>query len=58
MSQLSSLYKLQKVQTGRILGPMDLDHLKALANQSLIAPDDLVQIDEGPWIKAPEVAGL
>ena len=37
---------------------MDLDHLKALANQSLIAPEDLVQVDEGPWNKAPEVAGL
>jgi len=37
---------------------MDLDHLKALANQSLIAPDDLIQIDEGSWTKAPEVTGL
>lgn len=37
---------------------MDLDHLKALANQSLIAPDDLVQVDEGPWQKAPEVNDL
>jgi len=37
---------------------MDLDHLKALANQSLIAPDDLIQVDEGPWTKAPDVAGL
>jgi dTDP-4-dehydrorhamnose reductase len=37
---------------------MDLDHLKALANQSLIAPDDLVQVDEGPWQKAPEVNEL
>jgi len=58
MSPLASLYRLQKVQTGRVLGPMDLDHLKALANQSLIAPDDLVQVDEGPWTKAPDVAGL
>ena len=37
---------------------MDLDHLKALANQSLIAPEDLIQIDVGPWTKAPELAGL
>ena len=58
MSPLASMYRLQKVQTGRVLGPMDLDHLKALANQSLIAPEDLVQVDEGPWNKAPEVAGL
>ena len=58
MSPIASLYRLQKVQTGRVLGPMDLDHLKALANQSLIAPEDLIQIDEGPWTKAPEVAGL
>ena len=58
MSPLASLYRLQKVQTGRVLGPMDLDHLKALANQSLIAPDDLVQVDEGSWTKAPDVAGL
>jgi hypothetical protein len=58
MSPLASLYRLQKVQTGRVLGPMDLDHLKALANQSLIAPDDLIQVDEGPWTKAPDVASL
>ena len=58
MSTPASLYRLQKVQTGRVLGPMDLDHLKALANQSLIAPDDLIQTDEGPWAKAPEVTGL
>jgi hypothetical protein len=58
MSPLASLYRLQKVQTGRVLGPMDLDHLKALANQSLIAPDDLIQVDEGSWAKAPDVAGL
>jgi len=58
MSTPASMYRLQKVQTGRILGPMDLDHLKALANQSLIAPDDLIQVDECPRIKAPEVAGL
>ena len=58
MSPLASMYRLQKAQTGRVLGPMDLDHLKALANQSLIAPEDLVQVDEGPWNKAPEVAGL
>lgn len=58
MSTPASLYRLQKVQTGRVLGPMDLDHLKALANQSLIAPDDLIQNDEGPWAKAPEVTGL
>lgn len=37
---------------------MDMDHLKALANQSLIAPDDLIQVDEGPWVKAPDVTGL
>jgi hypothetical protein len=37
---------------------MDLDHLKALANQSLIAPDDLIQTDEAAWAKAPEVPGL
>jgi C4-dicarboxylate-specific signal transduction histidine kinase len=37
---------------------MDLDHLKALANQSLIAPDDLIQADEGAWQKAPEIAEL
>ena len=58
MSPLASMYRLQKAQTGRVLGPMDLDHLKALANQSLIAPVDLVQVVEGPWNKAPEVAGL
>jgi dTDP-4-dehydrorhamnose reductase len=37
---------------------MDLDHLRALANQSLIAPDDLVQVDEGAWQKAPEISEL
>jgi hypothetical protein len=37
---------------------MDLDHLKALANQSLIAPDDLIQADEGAWQKAPEIIEL
>lgn len=58
MPSPASAFRLQKVQTGRVLGPMDLDHLKALANQSLIAPDDLVQVDEGPWQKAPEVAEL
>jgi hypothetical protein len=58
MPSPASAYRLQKVQTGRVLGPMDLDHLKALANQSLIAPDDLVQVDEGPWQKAPEVNEL
>jgi len=58
MTTPASLYRLQKQQTGRILGPMDLDHLKALGNQSLIAPDDLVQVDEGPWLKAPEVGAL
>lgn len=58
MPSPASAYRLQKVQTGRVLGPMDLDHLKALANQSLIAPDDLVQIDEGAWQKAPEVGEL
>lgn len=58
MPSLASVFRLQKVQTGRVLGPMDLDHLKALANQSLIAPDDLIQADEGAWQKAPEVAEL
>ena len=58
MPSPASVFRLQKVQTGRVLGPMDLDHLKALANQSLIAPDDLVQVDEGPWQKAPEVNDL
>lgn len=58
MASLASVFRLQKVQTGRVLGPMDLDHLKALANQSLIAPDDLVQVDEGIWQKAPEVTEL
>jgi len=58
MPSPASVFRLQKVQTGRVLGPMDLDHLKALANQSLIAPDDLVQADEGPWQKAPEVTEL
>jgi hypothetical protein len=58
MPSPASVFRLQKVQTGRVLGPMDLDHLKALANQSLIAPDDLIQVDEGPWQKAPEVAEL
>ena len=58
MPSPASAFRLQKVQTGRVLGPMDFDHLKALANQSLIAPDDLVQVDEGPWQKAPEVAEL
>lgn len=58
MTTPASLYRLQKQQTGRILGPMDLDHLKALGNQSLIAPDDLIQVDEGAWVKAPEVAAL
>lgn len=58
MPSPASAFRLQKVQTGRVLGPMDLDHLKALANQSLIAPDDLVQVDEGPWQKAPELAEL
>lgn len=58
MTTPASVFRLQKVQTGRVLGPMDLDHLKALANQSLIAPDDLVQVDEGPWQKAPELADL
>ena len=58
MPSPASAFRLQKVQTGRVLGPMDLDHLKALANQSLIAPDDLVQVDEGPWQKAPEVVEL
>jgi len=58
MPSPASAFRLQKVQTGRVLGPMDLDHLKALANQSLIAPDDLVQVDEGPWQKAPEVTEL
>lgn len=58
MPSPASAFRLQKVQTGRVLGPMDLDHLKALANQSLIAPDDLVQVDEGPWQKAPEVNEL
>jgi hypothetical protein len=58
MASPASAFRLQKVQTGRVLGPMDLDHLKALANQSLIAPDDLVQVDEGAWQKAPEVAEL
>lgn len=58
MSSPSSQYLLQKVQTGRTLGPMDLDHLKALANQSLIAPEDLVQVNQDPWLKAPEVVEL
>lgn len=58
MTSPASAYRLQKVQTGRVLGPMDLDHLKALANQSLIAPDDLIQKDEGPWQKAPEIGEL
>ncbi|NBR46374.1 MAG: hypothetical protein EBT68_04575 [Verrucomicrobia bacterium] len=58
MASPASLFRLQKVQTGRVLGPMDLDHLKALGNQSLIAPEDLVQVDEGPWQKAPEIAEL
>lgn len=58
MASPASVFRLQKVQTGRVLGPMDLDHLKALANQSLIAPDDLVQVDEGIWQKAPEVTEL
>ena len=58
MASPASAFRLQKVQTGRVLGPMDLDHLKALANQSLIAPEDLVQVDEGAWQKAPEVAEL
>ena len=58
MASPASVFRLQKVQTGRVLGPMDLDHLKALANQSLIAPDDLVQVDEGSWQKAPEVTEL
>jgi hypothetical protein len=58
MPSPASVFRLQKVQTGRVLGPMDLDHLKALANQSLIAPDDLIQADEGVWQKAPEVAEL
>ena len=58
MPSPASAFRLQKVQTGRVLGPMDLDHLKALANQSLIAPDDLVQVDEGPWQKAPDVTEL
>ena len=58
MPSPASTFRLQKVQTGRVLGPMDLDHLKALANQSLIAPDDLVQMEEGPWQKAHEVGDL
>ena len=58
MPSLASVFRLQKVQTGRVLGPMDLDHLKALANQSLIAPDDLIQADEGAWQKAPEITEL
>jgi hypothetical protein len=58
MTTPASLYRLQKQQTARILGPMDLDHLKALGNQSLIAPEDLIQVDEGPWVKAPEVGAL
>lgn len=58
MPSLASVFRLQKVQTGRVLGPMDLDHLKALANQSLIAPEDLIQVDEGAWQKAPEVTEL
>ncbi|MBM4455827.1 MAG: hypothetical protein FJ411_05500 [Verrucomicrobia bacterium] len=58
MPSPASAFRLQKVQTGRVLGPMDLDHLKALANQSLIAPEDLVQVDEGPWQKAPEITEL
>ena len=58
MPSPASVFRLQKVQTGRVLGPMDLDHLKALANQSLIAPDDLVQVDEGAWQKAPELGDL
>lgn len=58
MPSPTSAFRLQKVQTGRVLGPMDLDHLKALANQSLIAPDDLVQVDEGPWMKAPDLGEL
>ena len=58
MPSPASAFRLQKVQTGRVLGPMDLDHLKALANQSLIAPDDLIQVDEGPWQKAPELTEL
>ena len=58
MPSPASVFRLQKVQTGRVLGPMDLDHLKALANQSLIAPDDLIQADEGAWQKAPEIAEL
>lgn len=58
MPSPASVFRLQKVQTGRVLGPMDLDHLKALANQSLIAPDDLIQADEGAWQKAPDIAEL
>jgi C4-dicarboxylate-specific signal transduction histidine kinase len=58
MPSPASVFRLQKVQTGRVLGPMDLDHLKALANQSLIAPDDLIQADEGAWQKAPEITEL
>jgi hypothetical protein len=58
MPSPASVFRLQKVQTGRVLGPMDLDHLKALANQSLIAPDDLIQADEGAWQKAPEIIEL
>ncbi|NJK90901.1 MAG: hypothetical protein HC904_03120 [Blastochloris sp.] len=58
MSIDSSKIRLRKKEENEILGPMDMDELKILADSAYISPGDEVSFGEGAWIKAVSVEEL
>jgi hypothetical protein len=58
MSNDTRKVRLRKSEENEILGPMDIDDLKVLADTAYISPGDEISFDDGAWEKAVLVEEL
>ncbi len=55
---VSSQVYLLKHEDGTVFGPLELEKLKAWADQALVSPLDKISTDKSEWVKAPMIPEL
>ncbi|HUB66013.1 MAG TPA: hypothetical protein VL981_00850 [Candidatus Methylacidiphilales bacterium] len=55
---LPMLWRVKKVADGSIYGPVDVNTLKEWANSAQVAPQDMIDLSDDNWRRAPEIEFL
>src|SRR5580658_6869286 len=55
---LPMLWRVKKIVDGSIYGPVDVNTLKEWANSAQVSPQDMIDLSDDNWRRAPEIEFL